>query len=177
MSVKTEDRTFIGLPVTGDYEDTFEARVPQRPKEELGALLSTALHAEGVVAIQWRQYTPYFNDGEACHFGVHTDWGAGVKLEDVEGEDGQGDAPEGYLLYNDVRLVGGIEMVNKNRENGWRGEPGDTFPRHPAADAVENFFAAIDSGAFHHALQEVFGDHCTVNATSKGFQVEFYEHD
>lgn len=28
-----------------------------------------AAHPEAV-AIQWRQYTPYFNDGEACYFGV-----------------------------------------------------------------------------------------------------------
>lgn len=36
-----------------------------------------------VVAVRWTQYTPYFNDGDPCKFGVNEPY---VKIGDVEGE-------------------------------------------------------------------------------------------
>ncbi len=33
-----------------------------------------------LVSFSWRQYTPYFNDGDTCHFGVH-------EVSEVNGQD------------------------------------------------------------------------------------------
>ncbi len=42
-------------------------------------------------AIRWRQYTPYFNDGDPCNFSVHEPC---IKLADSEAE--AGDYEDGF---------------------------------------------------------------------------------
>ena len=56
------------------YEAAQERERKRRQAEQEAALKASfveffAAHPEAA-AIQWRQYTPYFNDGEACYFGV-----------------------------------------------------------------------------------------------------------
>lgn len=56
-----------------------------------GVMLS--LMGDEFSAVQWRQYTPYFNDGDTCYFGVHVydsfrisdedeDWTDAYELDD-----------------------------------------------------------------------------------------------
>jgi hypothetical protein len=77
--VTTVERTFFGIPVEGDIVFN-DRRVTQRPIEDLQPLMQAVLDDPTIEWFGWRQYTPYFNDGEPCVFSVH---GAlAVKLAD-----------------------------------------------------------------------------------------------
>lgn len=52
-----------------------------------------------VESVGWTQYTPYFNDGEPCHFGINTDV-YGIYVNDECGYD-LGD--EEWAKHEDVR--------------------------------------------------------------------------
>jgi hypothetical protein len=64
-----------------------------------------AAHPEAA-AIQWQQYTPYFNDGEACYFGVCE---PAIKTTTSDGFD-LWDRNESLssTLYADVKKLSGI---------------------------------------------------------------------
>ena len=66
-------------------------------------------------SFSWTQYTPYFNDGDVCEFGVNADY-PHIKLstgfdEDVSAwSDLKPDSPEQEKIAMDVReLVGGMD--------------------------------------------------------------------
>lgn len=62
-------------------------------------------------AIRWHQYTPYFNDGDECVFGVH---GAYFSVGAVEG----GDYDDGFECYfDDKKQQELINTFNRNLEN------------------------------------------------------------
>lgn len=65
-----------------------------------------AAHPEAA-AIQWRQYTPYFNDGEACYFGVCE---PAIKTTTSDGFIDLWDRNESLssTLYADVKKLSGI---------------------------------------------------------------------
>lgn len=127
----------------------------------------------GVTAVVWTQYTPYFNDGDTCTFGVHeptftnspsgedvTPWG------EYEGEEEGIWACEnvGYVLASDrsyyketadaILAAGGVDAASC-----------DAFSRMINSSEMEDIFLAM------------FGDHVKVTATREGFDVEDYEHD
>jgi hypothetical protein len=143
-------KNFLGIPVEGDITKSYRKSVPQRPIEEFGPILQKALVAPGLEAIRWRQYTPYFNDGDPCEFSIH---GASFKFED-SAEDG-GEYEDGF-------------------EDAWSlGYNKDPRFTQDLAD-VE---AAVEGGAFYDVLLEAFGDHAEITVTKDKIDVEFYEHD
>lgn len=106
-----------------------------------------AAHPEAV-AIAWRQYTPYFNDGDACTFSVHE---PGVKLASTK-ED-EGDYEDGFISWN-------LEE------------------KAPAlADDFNALSSLITSDAMEPILQSVFGDHVRIEATAESITVNEYSHD
>ena len=63
-----------------------------------------------VYSIFWTQYTPYFNDGEACEFSVHE---AFLNLiQDIDDEDFENDG-EGSFLYGEENLQRAKEDLEK----------------------------------------------------------------
>jgi hypothetical protein len=106
-----------------------------------------------VEAVEWTQYTPYFNDGDVCEFRrnefgyvltpgtKYTDWDN--KLQVFE----KGDEPiEGYYVRK-----GALGVVIENLETSLEG--------------IDDIFEAT------------FGDGVKVAATKDGFDVESYDHD
>lgn len=100
----------------------------------------------------WTQYTPYFNDGETCHFGVQSynvwinNWN-----RDWDNLDDYGDLAElddGEIWPTDAELQ---EMES----------------------AVETF---IDQFSNEDMLK-MFGDHVKVIVTTDGAYTESYDHD
>ena len=43
----------------------------QTMSKEINGYLTSILEKYNVIAMRWTQYTPYFNDGDPCLFGVH----------------------------------------------------------------------------------------------------------
>jgi hypothetical protein len=99
-------------------------------------------------AVRWRQYTPYWNDGEPCEFSTHT---FAVKMSD---------SPESAGDYED-----GFEDWYERRKN-------------ESASLLSALTAAREIGKIDDEIFEMsFGDHVKVTATREGFEVEEYEHD
>lgn len=102
-----------------------------------------------VKAIGWTQYTPYFNDGEACEFGVH-DFYASTK-EDVN--------------YTEVSSLDDEDEVF---QDAWSLRESDK----KTAAALERLGRSVSEEVFEAA----FGDHVMVIATPEGFHINEYDH-
>ena len=126
-----------------------------------------------ITTIRWVQYTPYFNDGDACVFGIQepelelsASWVAanpGINLsgsgypkmaqdeEDDEAEDEKSLILDTYVFTKDQ---------------------GKAYPdMRDAVKAIEELFKAED------ILRHVFGEHVEVVVTPEKIVVEEYEHD
>lgn len=123
-----------------------------------------------VDAISWTQYTPYFNDGDACEFRVNSP-SFFAKADDDSDED-----EEDY--YEDLGLDGYDEICS-----GWfsreytKPRAGLSLERmeelSKACNAFESFLNSIED-----TLQEVYGDHVQVIIYRDGTTaVEDYRHD
>jgi len=100
----------------------------------------------------WRQYTPYFNDGDECTFSAHT------SEPNMNGMDS----------YDD-------ELYCKVNSQNWKGEKYEQFdPALGAAyDDVKEFLANVDDSV----LRDLFGDHVQITVTKDGTEVDDYNHD
>lgn len=135
--------------------------------EKVFALFDT--HPD-LLALQWTQYTPYFNDGEPCEFGVNAD-------------------------YPDVALgtqqdINGDSEITVHQENGeaitYVAESGyySTYPGHEnsEADLIANDLGTIISLIPDEYFRSRFGDHTKVivfrdtDGVVK-FQTDEYDHD
>ena len=109
-----------------------------------------------VKAVVWHQYTPYFNDGEPCYFGVGELSGLSQVSYDQWVEDG-GWAEE----Y-------GLSPYNKPTEE-------DNITEEEVKSAYEalNQLQKLPDDIY----LDMFGDHVQIIATPSGFEVEEFSHD
>jgi hypothetical protein len=114
-----------------------------------------------VTAVGWKQYTPYFNDGDACVFRCNADYAFITNAADY-----------GDISYGEY---------DGDDENVWIEDPdyGDyqeeLIPKNVSknAEALRRLLGKIDDDVF----LDMFGDHVQVFATREGFDVQDYEHD
>ena len=114
-----------------------------------------------VTAVGWRQYTPYFNDGDTCEFSSYACYATVTNAKDYEnvvhgeyqGED------EGVWIYDP-------DYGSLNEE---------LIPPTVAAnsDALRKLLGSVSDDMY----QSMFGDHVVVTSTREGFDVTDYEHD
>lgn len=102
-----------------------------------------------LVAVRWAQYTPYFNDGDACHFTLHQVY---LKFSsDVEPNQEDGDIEDeddGFVAY-------------------WSG------PRSNLTLQIDNILYGVKE-----ALEIILGDHVEVTVARDGLvEVEEFDHD
>jgi hypothetical protein len=100
-------------------------------------------------SISWTQYTPYFNDGDACYFSSHHYYAAIKFVASNEDEDEDDDYQEGY------------------------DESSATPKQLKAGKAAEEFLENFDNDD----MENLFGDGVKVIITKDGIEVEDYEHD
>lgn len=124
------------------YKDQHDPKV-------LMDLLDAIVALDEVHSVQWDQYTPYFNDGDACYFNINE---ARVLFVDYdEEEDDEGDWGTGYLAtWN----------MDSNSE-------------------VYRLLDKINDELDHHEviLHKTFGDPAEVTYNGEEFTVEHYYHD
>lgn len=129
-----------------------------------------------VTAFTWTQYTPYFNDGDECVFGVHDmyystsvmnkdEWEAHKPESEEEGEE-----IKWYSAWNKPE-VPSAQRVDQLKT-------ADT-ERADIEKVHENFkaFSKETSLLPDELWKMVFGDHIEILATREGFEVEEYNHD
>lgn len=114
-----------------------------------------------VTAIVWTQYTPYFNDGDTCEFGVNdATFTNAPDPENVRWGEYDGDeevAADGSEIF---------------AWEGW-GEA----PHGLNTEMCKAFDRMIRSSEMEDVMEAMFGDHVKVVATREGFDVDDYDHD
>lgn len=157
---------FLGIPINGDITRG-GARVEQKPIEELQPILQAVLDDPTIVEFGWRQYTPYFNDGEPCTFSTHGTW-----VRTTADEDADEDELEMWGHHSLGKVSGG-----RNKDTGrWETYPYEG-PDEARFDRCKALETAIEGGAFEHVLLDAFGDHANITVRRDGIEVEFYDHD
>ena len=163
----------FGRPIEGDPQPTRKP-VEQGPDQDFLAALDGILAVEGVESVKWDQYTPYFNDGDACEFSVYD---ARVKV--TGGDEEAGDYEDGF--YDSYSLYEYIPDANGQID--WRGNPDKKWvdfngiSGEKIDEELEKFNRVLGSGRHDVLLGNTFGDHAEITATKAGFSVDFYEHD
>jgi hypothetical protein len=162
----------LGRPVTGDITQAASA-TEQAPEDQFLPALDELLAVPGVEAVRWEQYTPYFNDGDPCVFGI------GEVRVKVAGHEEGGDYDDGFLSSYDTYTY----ERNEDGQIDWGNNP-KQIPLEFAGISANDLKAAIIraekkafNGQHNVLLAREFGDHAQVTATKDGFNVEYYEHD
>jgi hypothetical protein len=109
-----------------------------------------------VQAVRWKQYTPYFNDGEPCHFNCQAgdcSISFGALKEDEDSDE-----------YDDEDSTFTSSYNSQNY-------------KVPAREAIFAAFGEALGAIEDDIYLAVFRDHVTVTADRNGFTVEEYEHD
>lgn len=100
----TDSRSLFGIDIVGERSAGSSPWPEQWDKHKFFDILAPAMRDPRVVEIGWRQYTPYFNDGDTCEFGAHDVW---VRLELPEPE-----------MTDQVRdALARIEILQKNKQD------------------------------------------------------------
>lgn len=136
--------------LSAEYE-ALKSKATAKIKDELHAyFLAWHKQVPDLKSISWTQFTPYFNDGDTCYFGVYA--GSSVRVNgkyegyEVFGSYGRGKKKEDQVVSKEVA---------------------------EAAEEIANYIESIN-GDF---LLDAFGDHVEITITPTGIMVEDYEHD
>jgi hypothetical protein len=117
-----------------------------------------------IKVIKWTQCTPYFNDGDACVFGVH------------EPTFSNCDDPSLVSDYGELDM--GEEEATENGyfafEGSWS-RP-DDLPDHVVKN-TNMISELICSSEMEEVLLAAFDDHVVVTVTRDGIDVDEYSHD
>ena len=114
----------------------------------------------GINALRWTQYTPYFNDGDACVFGVGDVYFTNAKDEQL----------------NDVNSWGEYEGDD---EDVWAESYMTYLSGKEGVDVTSCDFISdmINSSEMKDIMEQMFGDHVCVTVTRNGIVIDDYEHD
>lgn len=133
----------------------YDDAVAQNAKPLAKELLTKFFEANPDVAlVVWTQYTPHFNDGDACVFRVNDPFAATKDmLKDLQGQE-----LEDFLYDWDANLV---STYGENKQVA------------AALKKLEKEMQTMDD-----LLEEAFGDHMKVTAYADGkFETDDYSHD
>lgn len=188
--VEPTKRVFMGLDIEGDrgYTRYRQSYVP-RPVEELYPYIKDAFD-KGVKAITWKQYTPYFNDGEPCEFSVgepavtknpevakawleenfYPEVETEITKEEFESEDSR---------WYTQRIVenGADKKYFRTYEEGTYDYEIPYYGTHPDGIVKDELDIPVQAGEFEDALRTAFGDHTQVVVTPERVVQFEYSHD
>lgn len=178
----TQKHTFLGIPIDGSTIAGSQG-VTQQPVEEIQPLLQAVLDDHGIAEFGWRQYTPYFNDGEPCVFGICDVWF--LTPEDTENEEDRKHREEDPYGWEEDHHYSGkkgfaehltVWNHDTDRTPGSRQVPN---PRHDhdRYQRCRELSNALTGGHFDTAMLAKFGDHATITITRETIRVEFYDHE
>lgn len=145
-------------PIQGEQYNPRNIPQPATAAEFMEAI-DAILSIPGIYGIRWNQYTPAFNDGDACEFSVND---IAVRLTPLDDEeDERGDYEDGWL-----------ETYSLSYD---RKEFKELSDEH--FEALKKAVSNWDKLNADEVARRNFGEHAQVTATFEGFSVDFYEHD
>lgn len=124
-----------------------------------------------VYGIRWTQYTPYFNDGDACVFSVNEPY---VRFVSQNGEDHeQGDE---FSEYEDDWGLSEWSITYRNKETGEPYEPLPDGATPEVGKALKELADIFESN--EDAMQAIFGEHVEVIVRQgQDAEIQDYDHD
>lgn len=140
------------LALVEKYELTKEAFMAKLQKQFKFVVKEFFKSNKNIKAITWAQYTPHFNDGEPCEFGVGDMWVLSKKGYKEWQENG------GYPEDFDVNSFEDDDFSKEDLEE------------------VESFVGVLRKIPSEVYLG-MFGDHVQIVVTKNEISVEDYEHD
>lgn len=158
--------------MTARFEEARQELRRQAEEQGRPILIEAAkdLFAAGAEALRWRQYTPYFNDGDACEFSVSD---VSVRVSSLP-ED-CGDYEDGFVDAWHISYA--FDHVRPGDDYGQ--EVRDAFTAESGAEfkeLVKDFSHLICQA--EEFMEALFGDHVEITLRADGtFEVEDYEHD
>lgn len=125
-----------------------------------------------ITAVVWTQYTPYFNDGDTCEFGVNSPTFTNAPdPENVSWGSYDGDE-EGVFAVENISYV-----MNSDRDYYKNEQEAIKKAGVIDVDSCEAFQRMICSSAMEDVMEAMFGNHVKVIATRDGFDIQDYDHD
>lgn len=111
-----------------------------------------------IKAFSWTQYTPYFNDGDSCTFGINEIYSLTNKTyERVKNDDDTDLLEESIWEWDNHTHDEDNQMVENAKI---------------VLDEIEKFMYQNKE-----IMEELFGDHVRVTCTKEGVETSEYEHD
>lgn len=149
-------------------------------RQEFPKLITPLMEQSNFIEnISWTQYTPYFNDGDTCTFGVNTDY------LNVNGED-EGKMYRKVLSFR-IKNEEDLEIDRKIcEEMGYRlskrkiGDYGykKNIEYSEYEDSILKDIKKVLSQIPDDFYEDLFGDHVTVTITKQGaITVDNYDHE
>lgn len=122
-----------------------------------------------LVGLRWEQYTPHFNDGDACEFSVGEPAlkfaNSIVPAKDPNDEDDYEDGWVEDYCIDDEFFEKKADILNHK----------DIAALKKTVKDVHTVFAKLSS--MEDALLTMFGDHMQITVTADGVESDDYEHD
>lgn len=125
-----------------------------------------------VKKIGWTQYTPYFNDGDACEFGVGEPYGITGDMDEDEQEEAIWSGVTS--LMEQVPFAEASDEAKATYINStWK--PQYIFEPSQESQALTEFYISIMNNS--DILLKAFGDHRRIEITPDLIEVSWYDHD
>lgn len=148
-------------------------KLRKEAKEKVSSIFKTAaleLFTEypNLVRISWTQYTPYFNDGDACTFSSgHTS--PAIYFTSSVNEDGEEDYERYEEEWNTYNYYDGYGKDKKLKSDLTKEQKAELKTGKAVNDFLENFD--------DEDMENLFGDHVKVIITKDGVETDDYDHD
>lgn len=162
----SESKTFMGIPIEGDttgygrYE-----RDAQEPIENLYPHIRRAFD-NGVKAIKWAQYTPYFNDGEPCEFSIYDHYvTSDPRIANLWVNNNNYDEDTDDYFDFEEYIPPSARSIER-----WGND-------HPDQLTREDHGIPVNEERFEDALRSAFGDHTEIVITPERVIQFEYEHE
>lgn len=177
MTANSEIKELTGLPVNDFYKRSGPSQLTDRYNgADVGPLLRQLADDPNVVEYGWRQYTPYFNDGDVCEFGVHELW-VRTTLDDEDKDTYELEVSSWHPTLGTERYIQG-DVIPSKYGYGHSYGPGRWEHKEnpfPETTKLAERVAEVIGGA-EVTLLEWFGDHAEITITKDGIQVDEYDH-
>lgn len=137
-------------------------------------------------SFSWVQYTPYFNDGDECVFGVHADSDYGIEINETSVDDYEGDGPDwetdeelgGYFLKSSGEKLGNDYNSIKGLDwNDWEHRYVYSSKKWPDLTGIHNIISTFIGTFDEQTLKIMFGDHAKVVVYRDRVEVDEYDHE
>lgn len=136
--------------------------------KEIMSILKSLMKSNPLLkGVRWTQYTPHFNDGDACEFGIH---GPEFKFADSFLKDDEEEEFNDEGWFDEYTVDD--EFFKKRKD----------ILNHEEINSLEETVANVDKvfeklTSMETHLQNVFGDGFRITVTSTGVESEEFEHD